>query len=91
MPSTTELALPSADSNGYVSASVQDNVHEELQARYEITNTNVSVENEEDIICAPCKTSHDTLPELPLGASATLAANAAVSALAPIKSQWSRS
>ena len=67
MPSTTELVLPTADSNGFVSAEVQDNVHEELQARYETTNANVSVENEEDIICAPCKTSRDTLPALPLG------------------------
>ena len=47
MPSSAELALPTADSNGFVSASVQDQVHEELQARYEITNANVSVENEE--------------------------------------------
>ena len=67
MPSATELALPGADSNGYVSAAVQDNVHEELQARYAFIKTNVSVENEEDIICSPCKTSRGALPELPLG------------------------
>jgi hypothetical protein len=35
MPSTTELALPAADSNGYVSALVQNIVHEELQARHD--------------------------------------------------------
>eukprot|EP01044_Picomonas_judraskeda_P040179 COSAG03_NODE_19601_length_333_cov_1.752137_1_plen_78_part_01 len=68
MPSTTELALPAADSNGYVSALVQNLVHEELQARHdEITNANVSLENEGDIICSPCKTSRDALSELPLG------------------------
>ena len=66
MPSSAELALPTADSNGFVSASVQDQVHEELQARYEITNANVSVENEEDVTqCHPTKTSRDTLPQLP--------------------------
>ena len=68
MPSSTELALPAADSNGYVSALVQNIVHEELQARHdEITNANVSLENEGDIICSPCKTSRDALSELPLG------------------------
>jgi hypothetical protein len=35
MPASAELALPTADSNGFVSASVQDQVHDELQARYE--------------------------------------------------------